>query len=129
MVQPQSGHDASETMSKGTSYCLGITGKGPTEAVPTQLGHDVSLAQPSLCPGGVNTTPTGMPPETVAISAKHEYDPDYDRVLVEVCCNDDSILGQRTKESYGCRRYRITIRDDFTIHRGLNKRYGAYSQS
>jgi hypothetical protein len=45
---------------------------------------------------------------------------DDDRVLVEFCCNHDSVLGRATKASKGCVVVRLTVDDDVTTPEGLN---------
>ena len=48
-------------------------------------------------------------------------DGDYDRMLVEFCCSDDSKLGQKRKASTGCKMRRITIKDDATKESTINE--------
>ena len=48
-------------------------------------------------------------------------DGDYDRLLVEVCCSEDSKLGQNRQESSGCKIIRITEKDDATKESTINE--------
>jgi hypothetical protein len=41
------------------------------------------------------------------------------RTLIEVCCGNDSVLGQDSSATQRCRKVRITEDDDFTSQAGL----------
>ena len=43
------------------------------------------------------------------------------RTLIEFCCGHDSVLGEQTQHSRGCRCVRITEEDDATTANGINK--------
>ena len=45
--------------------------------------------------------------------------PDYDRLMIELCTNEDSKLGQVTSASQGCFVLRITVWHDLTTSRGV----------
>ena len=44
---------------------------------------------------------------------------DFDRMLIELCTNEDSKLGESTQSSEGCLVVRVTIKHDLTTERGV----------
>ena len=44
---------------------------------------------------------------------------DYDRMLIELCTNEDSKMGEPTVASQGCFVVRVTIQHDLTTLQGL----------
>ena len=45
----------------------------------------------------------------------------YKRVIIEICCGEDSRLGQPTNYSGGCLIIRVTISDDISTDKGVRK--------
>jgi hypothetical protein len=46
---------------------------------------------------------------------------EFDRVIIEWCCGNNSLLGQPSKYSPGCKVVRLTIDDDLRATDGLEK--------
>ena len=63
----------------------------------------------------------GMKYEKKPSLAASRGDGDYDRLLVEVCCSEDSKLGQNRQASTGCKIIRITEKDDATKESTINE--------
>ena len=63
----------------------------------------------------------GMKYEKKPYLAASRGDGDYDRLLVEVCCSEDSKLGQNRQASTGCKIIRITEKDDATKESTINE--------
>ena len=54
---------------------------------------------------------------------------DFDRVLIEWCCGEDSLLGRHTPASLGCRSYRLTIDHDLRSADGVDHAMRIIDQS
>ena len=72
-------------------------------------------------PGGSGSASAARDPEAGAQRYKALISVPHDRVLVEGCCDNGSLLQQRTKFSRGCKVVPITRDDDFASEPGMRK--------
>jgi hypothetical protein len=107
------------TICEPATGCVGPTMIDDNVPTPTRRLRDDNLAQGRLNTDDVIDNGSEFQDDMMTRLIDAAEVGSTDRVIIEWCCVDDSMLGQASTYSKGCRIIRLTIKDDLRTLEGL----------